>query len=114
VEQAEGGFTYLTAGIGPTGVGAVPVTERVRWQLQQEYGGRAGPLPVVAISDGAPAIRCQLEEIFGQPVTLILDWYHLEKKVWELMSMMARHKTEKEHHVHGLLALGGVDAPRPP
>jgi hypothetical protein len=37
-------------------------------------------LPVVAITDGAKAIRYQLEIIFGHPAPVILDWYHLENK----------------------------------
>ena len=34
---------------------------------------------------------------------LILDWYHLDKKVGELMSMVARNKQEKAIHVARLL-----------
>ena len=62
-------------------------------------------MPVVAITDGARAIRCQLETIFGHPVPVILDWYHLKKKVRELMSMVAPTKTEKELHVSELMKL---------
>jgi hypothetical protein len=64
------------------------------------------PLAVVAITeDGARTIRSQLERIFGQEeeVPLILDWYHLHKKVFEFMSMVARNKAEKESHVRDLL-----------
>ena len=81
----------------------VSATARVRHQLQQDYGGRNTPLPVVVISDGARTIRCQLEALFGQPVPLILDWYHLEKKVGELMGMVARNKQEKAAHIAYLL-----------
>ena len=59
VEQPTGGFTYLTAGVDATGQEVVSGTERVRWQFQQDYGGRAEPLPVVAITDGARTIRRQ-------------------------------------------------------
>src|SRR5205807_374247 len=55
------------------------------------------------ITDGARTIRCQLAELFGQPVPVILDWYHLDKKVRELMSMVARTKQEKAVHVARLL-----------
>ena len=103
VEQPTGGFIYLMAGIDATGQEAVSAIERVRGQFQQDYGERTEPLPVVAITDGAKTIRCQLAELFGQPVPLILDWYHLEKKVWEMMSMVARTKQEKEVHVKHLL-----------
>jgi hypothetical protein len=36
-------------------------------------------------------------------VPVILDWYHLDKKVGELMSMVARTKQEKAIHVAHLL-----------
>jgi hypothetical protein len=104
VEKATGGFTYVTAGIAATpGEAGVSATARVRRQLQQDHGGRETPLPIVAISDGARTIRCQLEALFGQPVPLILDWYHLEKKVAELLGMVARSKQEKAAHIADLL-----------
>ena len=105
VQRAGGGFRYLTAGISPAGEQVVSVAAQVHECLQTEYGGRAAPLSVVAITDGAKAIRCQLETIFGHPIPVILDWYHLEKKVWELMSSAARSKAEKETHVSALLKL---------
>lgn len=54
---------------------------------------------MVAISDGAKDIRNMLIDIFGFLITIILDWYHLRKKVRELMSMIARNKQEKEEHL---------------
>jgi hypothetical protein len=90
VEQPTGGFTYLTAGVDAMGQEVVSGTARVRWQLQQDYAARSEPLPVIAITDGARTIRRQLAELFGQPVPVILDWYHLDKKVGELMGMVAR------------------------
>jgi len=103
VEQPTGGFTYLTAGINAMGQEVVSGTARVRWQFQQDYAGRSEPLPVIAITDGARTIRRQLAELFDQPVPVILDWYHLDKKVGELMSMVARTKQEKAVHVACLL-----------
>src|SRR3989475_10076648 len=94
VAQPTGGFTSLTAGIDARGQEVVSGTERVRWQFQQDYAGRSAPLPVVAITDGARTIRRQLAELFRQPAPLILDWYQLDKKVGELMSMVARNKQE--------------------
>src|SRR3954452_14153785 len=45
------------------------------------------------------AIRSRLVALFGMAITLILDWYHLEKKVTEFMSMIASNKKEKELHL---------------
>ena len=103
VEQPTGGFISLTAGVDATGQEVVSGVARVRWQFQHDYAGRSEPLPVVAITDGARTIRRQLAELFGQPVPVILDWYHLDKKVGELMSMVARNKQEKAVHVAHLL-----------
>ena len=103
VERPGGGFAYLTAGIDAGGAETLSGAQQVQEYIVAHYGVYSAALPVVAISDGARTIRCQLERIFGQAVPLILDWYHLEKKVWDLMSMIARSKAEKESHVHALL-----------
>src|SRR5262249_27914410 len=103
VEQPTGGFTYVTAGIDATGQEVVSGMACVRRQFQQDYGGRSEPLPVVAITDGARTIHRQLAELFDQPVPVILDWYHLDKKVGELMGMAARTKKEKAVQVAHLL-----------
>lgn len=44
-------------------------------------------------------IRQRLLNIFAQPIVIILDWYHLGKKLRELMSMIARNKEEKSNHL---------------
>jgi Uncharacterised protein family (UPF0236) len=103
VERPSGGFEYLTAGIDAGGAEALSGAQQVQEYIVAHYSGRSAALPVVAISDGARTIRCQLERLFGQAVPLILEWYHLEKKMWDLMSMIARSKAEKESHVHTLL-----------
>jgi hypothetical protein len=68
-------------------------------------------LPIVAITDGAHSIRSLLEELFGSSVRVILDWYHLSKKVYQLLSMVAHAKVERERmqeRVLGFLWRGGV------
>jgi len=47
------GSAYVTAGIAAPGEEGVSATARVPRQLQQDYGRRDAPLPVVVISDGA-------------------------------------------------------------
>lgn len=102
LEKADGGFHYLTAGINEQGQEIVPLEDAVRAKIIQEYGAAQDPLPLVAITDGAQAIRARLVAIFGRLIPLILDWYHLTKKVSELMSMIARNKHEREHHLEFL------------
>lgn len=111
VERRDGSFVTLVGGLA----GTAEVCERVRAEVAREYARpaeeRAEELPIVVVSDGAQSIRCDLVTIFGVLVTIILDWYHLEKKVWELLSMACRNKSEKEWHARKALSYlwrGGV------
>ncbi len=66
---------------------------------------------MVAITDGARSIRTMLEEIFGPSVRVILDRYHLAKRTYQLLSMVAHEKAEREKmegRVLSLLWRGGV------
>jgi hypothetical protein len=115
LEQPPGAFSYRMAGIDATGQEVVSGTERVRCQFRQVYAGRSAPLPVVAITDGARTIRGQLAERCGRPVPLLLDGSHLDTKVGEWMSLVARNKPENAVHVaHRLDHLwhGPTDAAR--
>lgn len=67
---------------------------------------------LVAITDGARAIRNRLLAVFGAAVTVILDGYHLCKKLRQLLSMIAVNKVEKILHLKFLISqlwLGLVD-----
>jgi hypothetical protein len=56
--------------------------------LQREYKTpTAGGLPVVAINDGAKDLRKLFLSAFGVLPLIILDWYHLCKKVRAYLSM---------------------------
>ena len=65
----------------------------------QEYGKEVKPLPVVAITDGAKVIRQPVGVVFGATLIIILDWYHLGKKVRDLMSLIALTKEDKRRHL---------------
>lgn len=82
----------------------VSAEELVRSAVIREYGERTDALNLVAITDGARNIRLFLERVFGFVIVLILDWYHLDKKVWDLMRMIAWNTAEKETHCRTLLA----------
>src|SRR2546428_5430694 len=82
LEKADGGFHYLTAGIDAQGEPTVPLEDIVRAKIAEEYGTTQAVLNIVAITDGAKAIRSRFVAIFGMAITLILDWYHLEA-VWK-------------------------------
>lgn len=84
----------------------------VRAKVIQEYRDGTRPLNIVATTDGARVIRQRLLAIFGVAVTVILDWYHLCKKLRQLMSMIAVNKSEKTIYLKFLIPqlwLGLVD-----
>jgi len=71
--------------------------------LRQEWAGER--LSVVAITDGAKKIRADLSALFGAGVRVILDWYHLAKRVRENLSMIAFSTSEREGLQERLLGL---------
>ena len=99
LQQSTGHFRYLMAGLNQE----TSLAEVLKAALINEYEAYPS-LNLVAITDGARNIRLLFEQVFGQPVTLILDWYHLRKKCYELMSMIARNNAEKETHLPLILA----------
>lgn len=65
-------------------------------EMREAYGATTQFLPIVCISDGATSIKNQNKAIFGEQVCHILDWYHIQAKVTQLMSQIAINKTSKE------------------
>lgn len=55
-------------------------------------------------SDGAQNIRRNIEAFFlFCPYTLMLDWYHLEKKMTELLSMALKGSKDDRHEIRNAL-----------
>jgi hypothetical protein len=106
LQRAQGGFTYIMEGLEGTEADEqhLSAEELLKSTVIKEYGTQMDALNLVAITDGARNIRLFFERVFGLVIVLILDWYHLDKKVWDLMSMIAWSKEEKETHCHALLA----------
>lgn len=97
------GYRYLSP-LTDTGSGVVvDMTERLSLEWSRLYAGR--PVRLVVISDGARNIRKRLEAVFGKSVTIILDWFHLKKRVNETMSMMGFRKDDKKAHIKQILHL---------
>lgn len=92
LQKPGGDFHYL---MGSTDK-AVSLVEVAEARVRREWRGRATPLPVVALTDGARPIRLDLLALFGAGVTILLDWYHLEKRVYQHLSMSAHSKSERE------------------
>jgi len=104
VQKATTGFEYVAAPINAKGEDLLSLASVVKAKVIQEYGSKTSPLNLVAITDGATTIRQRLLTIFGIAVTVILDWYHLCKKLRELLSMIAVNKLEKARHLKFLLS----------
>lgn len=103
LQKRDGSYEHLCGGIDDEGEALYDVVEAVRAAVVEHYGDANNEeedapllLAVVAITDGAQNIRSHLEQVFGGPIPLILDWYHLSKKVYELLSMVAHAKDERE------------------
>ena len=95
LEKKKGGFEYITGVIDNEEKEPLPLAARVKSKVIQEYGDEPNPLNIVVITDGAKTIGGRLLAIFGMTVVIILDWFHLGKKVRERMSMIAPTKAEK-------------------
>ena len=108
LETPGGEFVYLSASTDE----AVSLVEVTKARVRREWGNRDTPLPVIALTDGARSIRLDLTAVFGEGVTIILDWYHLQKRVYEHLAMMAYKKSEREEwerNVLGWLWRGEVE-----
>jgi hypothetical protein len=70
------------------------LVEAARAFLKREWSGAT--LSVVALTDGAKVIRADLSALFGEGVRIVLDWYHLEKRVYQQLSMAAHSMKERE------------------
>lgn len=99
LQKPTGTFEYIAAPINAVGKDRFGLAQVVQTKVMHLYGKEAHPLNLVAITDGAKSIRNRLLTIFGTAVTTILDWYHLCKKLRQLMSMIAINQTEKTIHL---------------
>lgn len=84
LEKATREFEYIAAPMNGAGEDLLSLASVVQAKVIQEYGRETHPLNIVAITDGARAIRNRLLAIFGSGVIVILDWYHLCKKLRQL------------------------------
>ena len=98
LQKPKGGFEYLISPIDNKGKPLISLEEIIKCQLKSYYSDCNFPLPIVAITDGASSIRKRLHSLNPRGITLILDWYHLCKKLREFLSMITRNKAEKTEH----------------
>lgn len=79
------------------------LVEAARATLKRDWAG--AQLSVVALTDGAKTIREDLSALFGLGVRVVLDWYHLKKRVYQQLSMAAHSMREREEWEQTALAL---------
>lgn len=99
IEKPTHDFEYISA--NDKVLDSVPLEFQINRFLSAQYGGKI--IPLVAITDGARTIRLRLYALFGVYVCIILDWYHLNKKVWQYFSRLGQTKANKERHIHAVL-----------
>lgn len=88
------------------------LSEEINACIIENFWDQEIPINIVAINDGAKDIRNLLLITFGTVITVILDWYHLKKKVKEYMSMFGLPRKEKDELIKKTLNFlwhGGVD-----
>lgn len=97
LQKADKSYQTMLAG---KGVGEVKL---VQTALYQAYQNRQEKLPMVCISDGARCLKNQNKAIFGKEVVHLLDWYHLQSKIIQLMSQITPNKQVKAEYISILL-----------
>jgi hypothetical protein len=95
--RPDGGEHLLCEGVS----GDWSLVDAARSYLRQNYSGKR--LCVVAVTDGARSIRGELAALFGENVRVILDWYHLQKRVYEQLAMAAPSRPQREEWQRQLL-----------
>ena len=104
VQDKDDVYHYATKGVDKMGKTIYSVEQAIIDKVSDLHD-LGKPLPIVAITDGARSIRTTLQGIFGLHLCIILDWYHLQLKVKNLMSMIARNKIDKEVYINDLKKL---------
>lgn len=104
IEDTKSNYHYVTSGINKQGETIYSIEQAIVDKVCQLHQTDK-PLPIVAITDGARSIRLTLQAIFGLSVCIILDWYHLQLKLKNLMSMIATNKKDKELFINELKLL---------
>ena len=98
LQTPQGNFESLTCPIDSQGQPLITLEDIIKCKLKYYYKNYGKSLPIVAITDGASNIRKRIRILNEQGITLILDWYHLCKKMREFLSMITRNKSEKTEH----------------
>lgn len=97
IAKPEGGYAQVVAATG------VELSALAAACLKGYYTGKK--VNVVVLSDGSRTIKNRCVGLFGHEYVHILDWYHLQRKVRDLMTMIAPDKEHKLAYCQELLGL---------
>lgn len=97
-------FKPITDGIDQEGHLLYSTMNLLQHHIKQHYGQVTQTLKMIAITDGATSIRNDLHQFISPGICIILDWYHLQKKVSSLMTMIAPNKADKQQHIKDINA----------
>jgi len=103
LQNKDNGFDCLMGGMEEENGSQANLKEVIQSKIIENYKDSQTPLNMVAINDGAKDIRLLLMEIFGVLIVVILDWYHLTKKVKEYMSMFGLARKDKDKLIKEIL-----------
>lgn len=99
IQRKTGDFEYLSA--NKKVENSVAIADKINQYLSAEFGTEI--IPLVPITDGAKTIRNRIHESFGETAPIILDYYHLRKKVTAQFSRLGQSKDNKERHIKAML-----------
>lgn len=85
LELPDGTFSTLTPGLSIKGEATYSTIDHLKHEIKQYYSTAEQAVPIVAITDGARNIRNFLTENISQDICIVLDWYHLQKKIKTLL-----------------------------
>lgn len=97
IAKPEGGFAQVVAATG------VELGCLAQACLKRYYTGKK--VGIVVLSDGSRTIKNRCVSLFGSQYVHILDWYHLQRKVRDLMTMIAPDKELKVAYCQELVGL---------
>jgi len=112
LELPDGRFHHITESIDTEGENVFAVDQALRAAFVRHWGTVTTALAVVALTDGARSIRNHLATVFGMSVVIILDWYHLTKKLQVLLSQVCHgnaHRKQVQKAMEKLLWRGDVE-----
>src|SRR5690606_24717009 len=91
LQNKKGNFDYIMSPIDEKGNDSLELSDCIKSKITEEYNSQSTGNPVseysnealniVVISDGASDIRKTLSLVFCFQIVIILDWYHLTKRI---------------------------------